>query len=67
MWFECVNVLGVTREHVRVNAAMRANIGRCAAAIDQKHDMSQLGFSLAQRQIVPKPQRMSQRRVLGVD
>ena len=47
--------------------AMRANIGRCAAAIDQKHDVPQFGFSLAQRQIVPKPERMSQRRVLGVD
>ncbi|HET7252225.1 MAG TPA: hypothetical protein VFJ46_00515 [Xanthobacteraceae bacterium] len=62
-----MNVLGVAREHVRVNAAMRANIGRCAAAIDQKHDVPQFGFSLAQRQIVPKPERMSQGRVLGVD
>jgi len=67
VWFECVNVLGEAGKDVRVNAAMRANIGRCAAAIDQKHDVPQFGFSLAQRQIVPKPERMSQGRVLGVD
>src|SRR3954471_13922770 len=45
--FECVNVLGEAGKDVRVNAAMRANIGRNAAAIDKTPDVSKFGLSLA--------------------
>ena len=67
VWFECVNVLGVAGKDVRVNSAMRANIGRRTAAIDKTADVSKLGLSLAQGHVVPKPQRMGQGWILRVN